>query len=235
MATPEHLIPSRRLQSAAAAERERLSRDLARLDTRAAQLHRELDQVEEKRAALRDQLSLLARFSGTEDSPFPAARTPGRAGHLRPVRGEGATKAVLSGARIREVAVLLLASSPNPRRPIHYQQWYELLRNAGYTLDAQDPPAAFLTQLSRSPVVRRAGAPGVYAIDFDAPRALREQLRRLETELAHTTRTNESPEELTAARERRAKLVTEIRATERRLEEATRSLGQNDHAEHNDD
>ncbi len=226
MATPEPHRTSRRLRTAAAAERERLGRDLERLDLRAADLQHQLDEIERKRLELRDQLSLLARFADPEDSAFPTSRTPGRANHLRPVQPhEEVPKAVLQGGRIRELAVILLASSPNPRRPIHYQQWYELMRAAGYTIEAQDPLATFLTQIGRSPVVRRAGAPGVYALDFDAPVALREQLHKLENELARTTVAGESADELTAARERRAKLMTTARATERRLEESLRALG----------
>lgn len=121
--------------------------------------------------------------------------------------------------------MLLLASSPNPRRPIHYQQWYELFKQAGYGIDAQDPLATFLTQVSRSPVVRRAGAPGLYAIDFDAPTALRERLRRLEDELARGSVAGESADALVDARRRRAKLLTDARAVERQLEEALRALG----------
>jgi hypothetical protein len=115
-------------------------------------------------------------------------------------------------------------SSPNPRRPIHYQQWYELFRGAGYAIDAEDPPATFLTQINRSPVVKRAGAPGVYALDFEAPLALRERLRKLENAVAHAAISGESAGELAAARERRAKLLSEARVTERHLEEALRSL-----------
>src|SRR4051794_491313 len=110
MATPEPLVPSRRLRSAAAAERDRLGRELARLDARTGELRHELDRLDAKRAELRDQLSLLARLSHeTEDSPFPV-----RTAHLRAVAdGEIPTKATLRGGRIRETAVLLLASSPN--------------------------------------------------------------------------------------------------------------------------
>lgn len=200
---------------------------MARFDKRAAELQGELEKIDAKRIELRDQLSLLARFAtSAEDSPFPLSRTTGRAAHLQPVRdNESASKAVLRGGRIREIAVLLLASSPNPRRPIHYQQWYELLRNAGYAIDAQDPVATFLTQVGRSPVVRRAGAPGVYALDFESPLSLREQLRKLENELAHTPVAGDSADELAATRERRANLVKQARATERQLEEAVRALG----------
>ncbi len=72
MATPERLAPSRPLQSAATAERDRLGRELGRLDAKAQELRAGLDQIEATRAELRDQLSLLARLAhSTEDSPFP--------------------------------------------------------------------------------------------------------------------------------------------------------------------
>jgi hypothetical protein len=123
------------------------------------------------------------------------------------------------------MAVLLLASSPNPRRPIHYQQWYGLLREAGYELRAGDPVGAFLTQITRSPVVRKAGAPGVYALDFEVPAALRRRLQSLESELAQTAAAGDSTDPA-AARERRSELVAAIRTTERQLAEAFSSLGQ---------
>jgi hypothetical protein len=226
VATPEPHRTSRRLRTAAAAERQRLTRDLERLEAREASLQHDLEALRAKKLELREQLSLLARFVGDDDSAFPSSRTPATATHLRAVRPDEPTaRATLRGSRIREVAVLLLASSPNPQRPIHYQQWYELFRGAGYAINAQDPAAAFLTQINRSPVVRRADAPGVYALDLTAPAALRERLRRLEETLARTSVTGETAEGLAAARERRTKLLIQARTTERQLEEALRSLG----------
>ena len=114
MATPERLAPSRRLQSAATAERDRLGRELGRLDAKAQELRAGLDQIEATRAELRDQLSLLARLAhSTEDSPFPL-----RARHLRAVGEEEPppTKATLRGARIREKAVCCGRSEQAPRR-----------------------------------------------------------------------------------------------------------------------
>jgi hypothetical protein len=227
MAAAEPLVPSRRLRSAATAERERLGRELDRLDERAGGLQRELEIIEARRDELREQLSLLARISADpDDSPFASSRRTDTAGHLQPVPPEESpAKATVRGARIRELAVLLLASSPNPRRPIHYQQWYELLRGAGYAIAARDPLAAFLTQITRSPVVRRAGAPGVYALDFEAPALLRQRLRKLEAALAQAPVGVGSAEELASGRERRAEQMRAIRAAERDLEEALRSLG----------
>lgn len=178
-----------------------------------------------RRDELRDQLALLARLADAEDSPFATARSAGKVAHLQAVTSaEPAPKGRLRGARIREVAVLLLASSPNPRRPIHYLQWYELLRSAGYGVDARDPAAAFLTQINRSPVVRRAGAPGVYALDFEAPAGLRERLQRLEAQLAAETAGEGSADDLAASRNRRAALMSSVRAAERELEESLRAF-----------
>ena len=226
MATPEPLVPSRRLQSAAAAERERLLRELSRLDARAGVLADELQQINSRCDELRDQLALLARFSSSEeDSAFPV-RKPSTAGHLQPVRSEETPrKAILRGARIREVAVILLASSPQPRRPIHYQKWYELVRDAGYAVAGRDPQATFLTQISRSPVIRRADAPGTYALDFDAPRALRAELGRLRTRLLEiSSDSTESTDDVTRVRKQRHELDSMTRRLERELEEALRVL-----------
>ena len=112
MATPERLAPSRRLQSAATAERDRLGRELGRLDAKAQELRAGLDQIEATRAELRDQLSLLARLAhSTEDSPFPLrARHFARSGEEEPPP----TKATLRGARIREKAVCCGRSEPAP-------------------------------------------------------------------------------------------------------------------------
>src|SRR2546429_1003 len=44
----------------------------------------------------------------------------------------------MRGTRSREVAVLLLSSSPNPCLPIHYPQWHEPLRPARYAVKTQD-------------------------------------------------------------------------------------------------
>jgi hypothetical protein len=82
-----------------------------------------------------------------------------------------------------------------------------------------------LTQITRSPVVRRAGAPGVYALDFEAPALLRQRLRKLEAALAQAPVGVGSAEELASGRERRAEQMRAIRAAERDLEEALRSLG----------
>ncbi len=233
MSSPEPVVASRRLRSAAEAERDRLTREVERLDARAEALRRELATVDARREELREQLALLARIAWEPDAAvFATRKTADRATHLKAVDDDfPPAKTMLRGARIRETAVLLLASSANPTRPIHYQQWYRILREAGYGIDARDPEATFLTQMTRSPVVRRANAPGVYALDFEAPRLIRQRMRALEEKLATTALRDERAEDFARSRSERAKIVQMLRATERQLEEALRSLGNPTNAE----
>jgi hypothetical protein len=72
----------------------------------------------------------------------------------------------------------------------------------------------FLTQVTRSPVVRRAGAPGEYVLDRDAPAALRRRLADQHERLRRHA----------ADRDHREALHAVVAQTERALEEAERSL-----------
>jgi hypothetical protein len=82
----------------------------------------------------------------------------------------------------------------------------------------------FLTQLSRSPVVRRSTQPGIYALDRAAPQRLRGELARLERELRETTRMRPEPTNLASGRRRRRELQLAIDRRERTLVEALRAL-----------
>jgi hypothetical protein len=62
VATPETWIPSRRMRAAAAAERERVERELRRLDSRREELQEDLGAATAAAAELRDQLRVLNRF-----------------------------------------------------------------------------------------------------------------------------------------------------------------------------
>ena len=123
MATPERLAPSRRLQSAATAERDRLGRELGRLDAKAQELRAGLDQIEATRAELRDQLSLLARLAhSTEDSPFPLrARHFARSGEEEPPPTKATMRVRVSARRPSAAAV------PN-RQPVGSEADHEPLR-----------------------------------------------------------------------------------------------------------
>jgi hypothetical protein len=227
VATPETWTPSRRMRAAAASERERVNRELTRLSIREAQLRAELEAVEGHRADLEHQRDVLAEFADE------SARTPGKAARrLRAVPDDGLVPppvgaTTLRGARIRETAVRVLAAHSELGAPVHYRDWFNLLTAQGFLPTGKDPLATFLTQISRSPVVRRSTSAGMYVLNAEAPRRLRARLTQLSEELASTQALapGVSVDEIAAARERRTQLTSEIHETERQLEEALRSLG----------
>jgi hypothetical protein len=62
----------------------------------------------------------------------------------------------LGGRRLREVAVDVLRQH-DLSEPVHYIEWYELVRAAGHRVSGKDPVATFLAQISRDPTVERVG------------------------------------------------------------------------------
>ncbi len=227
MATPEAWTPSRRMRSAAVAERERVERELRRLDARREELQRELATTTRRSDELRDHLRVLNRLVQEQDTHMGDAngRPPLRVVGERSYGGEALE--LLRGARIRETAVHVLAGTPQAEAPIHYRTWFELLRGQGFMPVGKNAVATFLTQLNRSPVVKRVGGAGMYALDFGYAQRAREKLAQLRDELqkTHQLSPGAGVEDIAAARERRASLMAEIEATERKLEEALRSLG----------
>jgi hypothetical protein len=136
---------------------------------------------------------------------------------------------MLRGPAIREAAVRVLIAQPGSIDALHYRQWYELLVDSGFRVAGKDPLAVFLTQLNRSPLVRKASAPGVYEVDRQAPTRIRQRLDRLQAELREVTVGNSgqtaSPIELGTVRARRHELDLAISQQERALEESLRVLG----------
>ena len=228
VAARDPYAPSRRMQSAAVAERTRIERELARLDARREALVHELSTVEAGRAELHDQLRVLNRF--VHDLPEESS-SKGQA-PLRVVpdhaNGSGTGETLLlRGARIREAAVRVLAGMPEAEGPVHYRTWFELFTRHGFMPAGKDPLATFLTQIGRSPAVTRTSAPGTYQLDFDFPTRARKRVADLRTELnrTHEFPVNASVDDIAAARRHRAELSAELEATEKHLEEALRSLG----------
>lgn len=228
VAIAETWIPSRRMQAAAAAERERVERELARLAASEDELAAELAAVQAVRVDLEHQLDLLNHFthgngvttsSDTEGRRLRALPAP------RPSDANG--KTLLRGARIRETAVRVLAAHAQPDAPVHYRDWFELVTAQGFMPTGKDPLATFLTQVSRSPVVQRTTSSGMYVLDLEFSRRARARLQRLTAELAETRHASAelTVEAIAAARERRGQLTAELQETERELEEALRSLG----------
>ena len=76
----------------------------------------------------------------------------------------------LRGKRLGQVAVEVLAKSGRAQ-PIHYREWFQLVREAGHRIGGKDPGATFLTTLSRSPRVEAVGArTGLYRIRAEEER-----------------------------------------------------------------
>jgi hypothetical protein len=211
---PDHK-PSPRLRRAAVAERRKLEQQRERLSRRRDSLIERLHEVDLEIVGLDSQLELLERLGAMEDAPPARAETdvPSNGGR------------VLRGPAIRERAVILLAAHPTGSAPIHYKDWVSLLTNAGYVIAGRDEHAVFLSQLSRSPVVRRTTHPGTYEIDWEAPERLRRELLRLQNDLrSQPTPISAGAADLVAARDRRNRLTARISRTERALEEAVRVL-----------
>ena len=131
-------------------------------------------------------------------------------------------RGVLRGTAIREEAARILARRPDAVEGLHYLDWLELLHEAGWAVAGKDPRAVFLTQVSRSPLVRRTTRAGVYALDTEAGARLQRELRERQDELAAVAAARgEGP----VLRRRREELTVSIGRVERALEEVVRVLG----------
>jgi hypothetical protein len=227
--------PSSRLRRAAMAEQADLARHRARLGRERDRLLGELRALDDALAEVNRRLDVLAEFCGADVTPRTEVggadvtpRTELRGAELAARAdsnsAEPDTRPALSGPAIREAAVRVLLAQREPLDALHYRRWYELLVEAGYRVAGKDPLAVFLTQLSRSPLVRKTSRPGVYEVDRQAPVRIRHRLERLQAELREVTGAAQSPVELSAVRARRHELDLAISQQERALEEALRVL-----------
>jgi hypothetical protein len=225
VATPEPIESSDRLVRAASAELTRLRKALDRAERKELTLRRQLAEVESEAIEIRQRIDLVERL--TDGRETLAGRPAAQERNVLPFKTpkEEPPHGFLSGAMIRIVSVRLLAATENATRAIHYLDWLRLLEASGYGIKGQDPAAALLTQVGRSPVVAKADAPGTYLLDHNAPRRLRDRLDQLSSELLSLHQGQQTIEAITSTRGRRAELVTEIARTERALEEAVESLG----------
>lgn len=220
--TPPPARTSARLLRAAAAERADLDRHCARLRAERERLQAELDRIDAGLAEIDERFELLDRLAPAE----PAAAQPCRLSATAAPHAEAdAGGEVLRGPAIREKAVAVLRQQEGVDA-LHYRDWHALVTEAGFVVAGKDPRAVFLTQISRSPVVRRSTQSGVYELDADAPARLRGELDRLQGQLRELTSESSAPADLAAIRERRAQLTGEIDQTEKALEEAVRVLGE---------
>jgi hypothetical protein len=105
-------------------------------------------------------------------------------------------------------------------RALHYRVWFQMLEDAGYTVVGKDPLAVFLTQISRSPIVRKSTQSGVYELDREASQRLRRRVEQLQGELRELTTPPSSRADLREIRARRKALTAAIGQAERALEES---------------
>lgn len=216
LVTPLSPRPSTRLLRAAAAERAELEKHRERVLRERDSLRAELERIEDTLAEVEDRRRLLDRLA-----PSDQTATSDAVGGQDPRHGEAARQ--LRGPAIRETAVGLLAENPQTDA-MHYREWFGLLMSAGYEVAGKDPLAVFLTQVSRSPAVRKGTQAGVYELDRRAPQRLRAQLERLQVEMRELTTAPSPNTDLSAIRARRSQLTSEISQIERALEEITRVL-----------
>jgi hypothetical protein len=219
--TPDPPPPSNRLVRAAASERADLDRHQDRLRAERERLQAELDRIDAGLAEINKRRQLLDRLAPDETSRAPTPRIAAVA--TQPGDGDDSAT-VLRGPAIREKAVAVLKQRDD-FEAIHYRDWFQMLADAGHSVAGKDPLAVFLTQISRSPVVRRSTQSGVYELDRDAPARLRGELERLHEQLRGLTVTPSASADLADIREQRARLTSDIDHTEKALEEADRLLG----------
>ncbi len=172
--------PSARLVRAVAAERADLERQRAQLAREADELRAALARIERGLGEIDAQCALLDRLAG--EPPLQAAPEP-----VDLVPDDGA----LRGPAVRAVAVEVLQASG--REALHYRDWYDMVVRAGHRIAGKDPLAVFLTQLGRSPVLRKGAEPGVYELDPQARTRLHQRLERLHDELRHVRRRSAPP------------------------------------------
>jgi hypothetical protein len=205
---PPTPTPSSRLVRAAVAERDELRRHRERLLDARESLHAELARIESSLHEVDERDALLDRLTGPAPEPPVTPATP------------AADTTLLRGPAIRRAAVEVLLRHPERPEALHYRDWYEAVRQAGFAVAGKDPLAVFLTQLSRSPAVRKSSQSGVYELDRAAPTRLRQQLDQLHEELRGLTATPSSTADLAAIRAHRAELTAQIGQVEKALEEA---------------
>jgi len=222
---PTDLMPSTGLRRAATAERHRIDRIRQRLEARQQRLRDQLEEVRAELAGLEERRQLLERVIGP--SPAPATQP-----HAEPTGGT----TILRGRELRERAAQILFARHGANAEIHYRRWLDDVLSEGYDIVAKDPPAAFLTTASRSPVVVRGAEPGTYRIDIDRAEATRRALSEAEAELADLAAViAREPNPNSSLREHRTRLTAALRRLERDAAEIDRVLTVPDPGETDDE
>ena len=63
----------------------------------------------------------------------------------------------LRGQRLEQIAIEVLTTHHDREEPVHYRDWFELLRSNGYLVAGKAPLDTFLAQINRSAAVERVG------------------------------------------------------------------------------
>jgi hypothetical protein len=190
-------------------------RQRERLATRSAALNEELATLEAEMHELDEQIDSLRALIGNEEPQRPQKQDA----------APSSDGCALTGSAIRMAAVRVLADSGRAGA-IHYREWFDLLRDAGYEVGGKRPDAVFLSQITRSPVVKATTKSGVYQLDFDAPERLSRDLEKLQRKLgALAAESSTNSEELAKRTALQEEIGLEIRRTQKALTEALKSLG----------
>jgi hypothetical protein len=214
--------PSKRFLRAAASERNHLIAHLGHLAAERDRLSAESERVKLRMLEIADQVQSLSQMIGDvelEVLALPSAESPVDI----PDTGFSAAR-LLSGPAIRETAVAVLLRQPKYIEAIHYRDWYDLLLEAGYAIAGKNSQAVFLTQITRSPVVRKSTQAGIYELDRQAPLRLRQQFDRLQADLRDLANIPVGDGDAATNSARRRALMVAMGQTERSLEEALRVL-----------
>lgn len=71
----------------------------------------------------------------------------------------------LHGRRLREISVEILRQERGPGEPIHYREWFSLVRSHGFEVGGKDPLRTFLTGVGRAEGIERLGGrSGLYRL-----------------------------------------------------------------------
>ncbi len=182
------------------AYRERLFEQLHRSRAEASRLEAEIRDVDE-------QTRLLDRVLAASPTTPREEQTRG---------GE-----VLRAAQLRRTAVEVLADRVGAHRPVHYREWFRWLQESGFVVLGRRPDAAFLTAITRSPVVVRGEDPGTYALRPEVLDQLLHDQAEQRAELADVEQVLErEPGDASVISAHREVLRRNLRRLEAQIEEA---------------
>lgn len=125
----------------------------ALLEQRQQLLGRIQQQREQLEAMQRIVSELGERLAQDESTLRDIDSVLGKAPQLRLEEGD----LLLRGRRLEEVALRVLAEERGSEAEVHYQEWFELLREHGHLVAGKEPLNTFLTQINRSEAVERIG------------------------------------------------------------------------------